>query len=308
MTDTVAFNVIPLKINMGHGMARKISIENCTNELVAIMDADDISLHTRFEKQLKRFMENSDLSVIGGQIAEFNKTPDNISGIRKVPLDHKSICKFMKRRCPFNQMSVMLKKADIIKAGGYKDWFCEEDYYLWLRMMQEKCLFENLPDILVNVRVGEEMSARRGGMKYFLSERRLQQYMLKKHIISVPQYLRNVSLRFGGEVIATNKLRSKLFKFFRAKITEDEKQILAQEERQDINCFTRNREEFPPFSVAMSVYRKDNAKWLDIALDSIINQSVVPNEIVLVIDGPISESLTKTIEKYRVICKQIGIA
>ncbi|MDF2685852.1 MAG: hypothetical protein K0S55_1033, partial [Clostridia bacterium] len=44
--------VIRLSENIGHGNARRIGLENCSNELIALMDADDISISNRFEKQL----------------------------------------------------------------------------------------------------------------------------------------------------------------------------------------------------------------------------------------------------------------
>lgn len=50
------------------------------------------------------------------------------------------------------------------------------------------------------------------------------------------------------------------------------------------------------FSVCTSVYRNDKPEYLDLALKSIINQTVPPNEIVLVIDGPISSKLEKIIQ------------
>ena len=50
------------------------------------------------------------------------------------------------------------------------------------------------------------------------------------------------------------------------------------------------------FSVCTSVYRNDKPEYLDLALKSIINQTVPPNEIVLDIDGPISSKLEKIIQ------------
>lgn len=41
------------------------------------------------------------------------------------------------------------------------------------------------------------------------------------------------------------------------------------------------------FSVIMSVYKSDNPEQLDVALDSIINQTLPPNEIIVVVDGPV---------------------
>ena len=48
--------LIYLKVNQGHGAAHRIGLENCSNELVAIMDSDDICVSSRFEKQLSAFM------------------------------------------------------------------------------------------------------------------------------------------------------------------------------------------------------------------------------------------------------------
>lgn len=54
-----------------------------------------------------------------------------------------------------------------------------------------------------------------------------------------------------------------------------------------------------PFSVIMSVYKNDNASYFDRALQSVtIHQTVTPDEIVLVVDGPVSISIDKVIEKY----------
>lgn len=54
---------------------------------------------------------------------------------------------------------------------------------------------------------------------------------------------------------------------------------------------------YPNFSVLMSVYKNEKADYLNIALNSIENQTVKPSEIILVEDGPISNSLKKVILK-----------
>ena len=45
------------------------------------------------------------------------------------------------------------------------------------------------------------------------------------------------------------------------------------------------------FSVSMCVYGGDNPEWFKAAVDSILNQTVKPNEIVLVVDGPVPPEL-----------------
>lgn len=53
------------------------------------------------------------------------------------------------------------------------------------------------------------------------------------------------------------------------------------------------------FSVLMSVYGKENPKYLEKAMDSIINQTLVPTEIVLVKDGPLTDALNEMINTYQ---------
>lgn len=51
----------------------------------------------------------------------------------------------------------------------------------------------------------------------------------------------------------------------------------------------------PKVSVLMAVYHKDKAQWLQQAIDSILNQTVKPDEIILVIDGWIGKNLERVI-------------
>ncbi|MFH7818874.1 glycosyltransferase [Neobacillus thermocopriae] len=215
--DEPFFKVIRLPKNVGHGNARRIGLENCSNELIALMDADDISVSDRFEKQIQCFKQNPNISIVGGNIKEFIDSKDNIVGIREVPENDIDIKQYLKRRCPFNQMTVMFKASEVKNAGGYKDWYHNEDYYLWIRMYQCGATFMNLKDSLVLVRVGNEMYRRRGGWKYFKSEAKLQKYMLDHKIISSMSFIKNVIIRFILQVLMPNRLRGYIFKKYARK-------------------------------------------------------------------------------------------
>lgn len=52
------------------------------------------------------------------------------------------------------------------------------------------------------------------------------------------------------------------------------------------------------FSVLMSVYSREHADFLRLALDSVFNQTVVPTEVVLVEDGPLTAELDSVIDEY----------
>lgn len=57
--------------------------------------------------------------------------------------------------------------------------------------------------------------------------------------------------------------------------------------------------EYPKFSVLMSLYIKEKAEYFDECMKSMLHQTVLPDEIVIVFDGPISESLRITVGKYK---------
>ena len=52
------------------------------------------------------------------------------------------------------------------------------------------------------------------------------------------------------------------------------------------------------FSVLMSVYYKEKPEWLEFSLSSVLDQTLLPNEIVIVKDGPIDDELNLVIDEY----------
>lgn len=218
-TKDYSFCITHLPENKGLGNALRIGTELASYPIIARMDSDDVAMPNRFEKQIKYLEDNPDCDIVGGQITEFIGSENNIVGKRTVPCTHSEIIHYLKSRCPFNHMTVAFKKNAILSAGGYIPWHYNEDYFLWIRMALNGCKFANFQDSLVNVRIGKEMYARRGGWKYFTSEEKLQRYMLQNHLVNIPQYLYNICGRFALQVLMPNNVRGWLFRnLFRDKI------------------------------------------------------------------------------------------
>lgn len=55
---------------------------------------------------------------------------------------------------------------------------------------------------------------------------------------------------------------------------------------------------YPKYSVLMSVYFKEKPEWLDFSIESMINQTVFPDEFVLVEDGELTHDLYNVIGKW----------
>ena len=205
------FTYLPLEENGGLGAALRYGLTHARNELVGRMDTDDICVPDRFEKQVAHFESNPDVDIVGGNISEFIGAPDQIVQYRVVFQTHEEIANDLKSRSPFNHVTVMFKKDAVLKAGSYEDFYLFEDWYLWVRMYLAGCKFANLNDVLVNVRIFD-MSARRGGMKYYKSCKKLLKYMKAHKMIGTLKYLKISTVRFIGYVLLPNKLRAWAYK------------------------------------------------------------------------------------------------
>ncbi len=208
------FRIVGYEENKGLGYALNYGMARTRNELVARMDSDDLSLPGRIREQLDYLKAHPETDVVGGDIAEFIGEPGNIVGKRVVPRENEALREYIKRRCPLNHMTVLYKKSEVMRAGGYQDWFCNEDYYLWIRMYLQGSRFANTGTVLVNARVGEEMYQRRGGKRYFDSEIGLQKLMLEKKVITLPVYIENCAKRWIIQRLLPNKLRGLVFRKF----------------------------------------------------------------------------------------------
>lgn len=203
---------VVLEQNRGLGIALQKGLEACSCELVARMDADDISLPERFEKQLACFVQTPDLAVLGGTIEEVDAETLHLIAIRRVPQTDEQCRKFLKTRSPFNHVSVMFKKNLILQVGNYQPFHLMEDYYLWARCAAQHFKMGNMSSILVRVRVNAAMYGRRGGWEYFKSNVALSAALRRLGLISWPVYLFNLAVRFTVQVAMPNFLRSLFYK------------------------------------------------------------------------------------------------
>ena len=161
-----SIDVVKSDINLGLGKALDLGLSHCKNELVARMDADDISLPERCDKLLNLFNNNPELSIAGTYIDEFSDDPNKIDSCRTVPTTDSEIKKFIKRRSPFNHPTVMFKKSEVIRCGGYGPLKRKQDMDLFSRMLNMGCIAQNIPESLLLFRADENNLKRRRSKEY----------------------------------------------------------------------------------------------------------------------------------------------
>lgn len=136
-------------------------------EFYARMDADDISLPGRFEKQVKYLEEHPDVDVVGGAIEEIDGE-DNLRGKRvEYPLTHEDCKKFFRYRDPLAHPAVMFRARYFEKViDGYRNEYRKnQDTMLWFDGFMNECVFANLSDTVLHFRVNDDFYNRRNGWK-----------------------------------------------------------------------------------------------------------------------------------------------
>jgi glycosyltransferase involved in cell wall biosynthesis len=116
--------------------------------LVARLDADDVALPERLERQLAFLSAHPDVGLVGTAAREVDASGREVAIVRP-PADDAGIRRALIRRNPFVHSSVVMRRAALEQAGGYDETFpVAQDYDLWMRMSRVTRM-ANLPEPLV---------------------------------------------------------------------------------------------------------------------------------------------------------------
>jgi O104-antigen biosynthesis beta-1,3-galactosyltransferase len=203
---------VPLPRQQGLGAALRAGLRVCRGELVARMDSDDISVPWRFERQIAFLETHGPVDVVGGAIAEFDEDPALPHSLRVLPAGGEALLRYARRRTPMNHVTVMGRKRSFEAAGSYQACRFFQDYHLWARMLALGYRLHNLPDVLVYVRCGNGMHARRGGFQYLKEEIGFQGYLRNLGLQSAGGACLNILIR-GPVRLAPSAVRGLCYRF-----------------------------------------------------------------------------------------------
>jgi len=198
-TSPVAVNLVRLADNTGLGPALDIGLAACAHDVVARMDADDVSVPQRFEVQLPLVERGAD--IVGSALMEFVDDIEHVVLTRIPPLDPAWIRSAARFRDPFNHPTIVYRRSVVQAVGGYQGLPLMEDYLLFARMLAHGAEPANVAEPLVYYRVGAGAYARRGGRALLRSELALQRRFLELGITTRRQYWRNVTVRGGYRLV-----------------------------------------------------------------------------------------------------------
>lgn len=145
--------------------ALNLGLAACRADLIARMDGDDISHPARLAAQLRHMADHEEVGLLACSFRHFprHEIGMGMSGYERwqnALLNHGEIAGDLFVESPFVHPSVMFRKAEIERAGGYRDMGWPEDYDLWLRMAAAGTRFARLPETLFFWRERPERTTR----------------------------------------------------------------------------------------------------------------------------------------------------
>ena len=205
--------VYRLETNQGLGAALNYGLSKSSYEWIARADSDDICVENRFETQIAYLQEHPEIDIVSGYIEEFRENPQTPERLKTLPTQHSDIAKMAKKRNPINHMAVMFRKAAIMDAGSYLPLPYVEDYYLWVRAIAHGAKLANIGQILVHVRIGNGMEARRGNTQQIAGWYVINCFMLQHCMVNYFSFFVNM-ISICIFVYTPAKFKSLLYKFF----------------------------------------------------------------------------------------------
>ncbi len=149
------------KVNFSKALNEGLNIAKYN--YIARMDADDVSLSDRLEKQVKYLIENPDVQVLSSGYALFKNA--KVSHIHKLPENDREIKEQLNYSASVCHAGSIFLKDHILKFGGYNENLdMLEDMDLWLRIRKET-KFHNLNEVLYLIRIKKNSMTSKESLK-----------------------------------------------------------------------------------------------------------------------------------------------
>lgn len=139
--------------NLGVSRSVKKAMDIACGAYIARMDADDISLPERFEKQVTYLDSHTKTVAVGTQCTTIDADSNTI-GEKTFPLTHEEIYEYIFRFIPVQQPSLMIARKRLPKSFAfYNDSFTTAEEVEMIFKFFQYGRVENLPEKLLKYRI-----------------------------------------------------------------------------------------------------------------------------------------------------------
>ena len=152
-------------------------------EYIARMDADDISMTDRFEKQIAYLEEHPEIDVVGGAINEIDEIGNSRNKTIVYPEGPEECRSFFSKRNPHAHPAVLFRKSFFDKLNGKKyrpEYRQNQDTMLWYDGMMAGTQHANIPDVVLKFRMTNAMFKKRRNGWAFAKKQFKDRLMINK--------------------------------------------------------------------------------------------------------------------------------
>ena len=180
--DRIHFYINEKNMGLTDSLNRGLSL--CHGEYIARMDADDISLPDRLERQMK-YLEKNHYDLIGGITEMINENGTLLYSIKSVPTDPKKINKALRYSQCIAHPTWLGKKEVFEKNAGYRHMPLCEDYDFTLRAVLNGFVISNLNEAVLKYRMTSNSISRSNLFEQYLYMSYITNEYKNKRVASV---------------------------------------------------------------------------------------------------------------------------
>ena len=144
--------IIILQHNSNKGITKALNygLANARSRFIARMDANDIALSHRFEKQIQYLKKEKEIGLVSCFFENINPEGAHLQTInRDISPSNSQVYTFFRNY--ISHSSVMIDR-DIIKNIKYDEDCAAEDFELWMKL-SDKTEFYIIPDVMMKIRL-----------------------------------------------------------------------------------------------------------------------------------------------------------
>ncbi|MDP8230785.1 MAG: glycosyltransferase [Candidatus Gorgyraea atricola] len=168
--------------NLSQVTSLNIGLDHASGEYIARIDADDIMLPDRIEKQYD-FLSKRPEVVLSGSWAEAMDSEGKHIGITKLPVRNEEIiATILFGEFILVHSSIMFRKKPVMDIGKYNEAFSfTEDYKLAIDLLLKRHKIVSIPDVLIKYRLHDDRISVRDAKP-----------QIQRYIIALKQFIRHL--------------------------------------------------------------------------------------------------------------------
>ncbi len=171
-----------------------LGVLEARGKYIARMDADDVMLADRLQKQVDYMEQHPEIHICGSWTEVFGAE----EGIIRTATYHEEIVSTMLLHNAMIHPSVMIRKS-VLENNLYQTGYpCAEDYKLWTELASKGFRFANIPEVLLKYRRSANQVTQTRQEEMFQSTFKIQRMVTVKYILCIWKCWKKVKTRFNN--------------------------------------------------------------------------------------------------------------